>query len=353
MVYTRKITKVLLPFLCIVICGTQSGADEDRLYWFGDIPAFLNQQHAYSLAAAEALLDKYPPSLEAPLERRSAFLLLDNVFHDPEAVNYEAVSQFFLRRTQAAAAALQDAPPAQGARIWKLYNHGFIVCSATATVAFDIISGQHFNNEAFRLPEAVVDAFADQCDALFISHWHRDHADFVVAQAFIDRGKPVVLPQGFWNEEPIAAQLTRFERDASTVHALPVREGSVLLDVVVYPGHQGEDTLNNITLVRFPDGFTVAHTGDQSNLRDFKWMDAIKQRHRVDVLLPNCWTPAMPRMIAGFDPEVVILGHENELGHTIDHREPYWLNARRLGEATVRAVAMTWGESYAYTRSRK
>ena len=64
---------------------------------------------------------------------------------------------------------------------------------------------------------------------------------------------------------------------------------------------------------------------------------------------------------AGFDPAVVITGHENEMGHTIDHREPYWLSYKRksgserfggdpdIGYETP-LLLMTWGESYHYDK---
>ena len=40
----------------------------------------------------------------------------------------------------------------------------------------------------------MMDKLTDQCDLLFISHSHRDHADEVVAQMFLDKSKPVVAP---------------------------------------------------------------------------------------------------------------------------------------------------------------
>jgi hypothetical protein len=53
-------------------------------------------------------------------------------------------------------------------------------------------------------------------------------------------------------------------------------------------------------------------------------------------------------MIRGMKPQLVITGHENELGHTIDHREPYWLTYERIKPADRPGILMTWGESYHY-----
>lgn len=331
----------------------QPVAQETRRTWWDDIPGFLNQQHTYSLEAAVALLEKYPPSLDPTLERRAAFCLLDNVFHDPEAPTYPAIQQHFIQSTQRVLAALKSTTITEGAHIWKLYNHGFVVRTASATIAFDVVSGKHIGNEGFHLSKDDIETFAEQCDALFISHLHCDHADQTVAQSFISKGKPVVVPENLWQKETFTDKLTCLERSADKVHTLLIQDGKASLDVVVYPGHQGPVLLNNVTLVRMPENITIVQTGDQSNPADFKWIDSIKDHHTIDILLPNCWTTEMPRVIAGADPAIVITGHENELGHSIDHREPYWLNTARLGEGISRYITMTWGESFAYRKAAK
>ena len=93
---------------------------------------------------------------------------------------------------------------------------------------------------------------------------------------------------------------------------------------------------------------SFSQTGDQSNDGDFAWIDEVGAKHHVDVLMPNCWTNDIVRMVRGFDPELVMTGHENEMGHTIDHREPYWLTYQRLRRSTHPMVLMTWGESFHY-----
>jgi hypothetical protein len=56
-------------------------------------------------------------------------------------------------------------------------------------------------------------------------------------------------------------------------------------------------------------------------------------------------------MIRGFSPKLVITGHENELGHSVDHREPFWLTYDRLHESPAPFLMMTWGESFHYRRN--
>ena len=140
----QKLLFVLLCSICSVAAFAEPDSTKTQLAWWNDIPGFLNQQHTYSLETVEALLEKYPPAIEMCLERNAAFNLLDSVFHDPEAPNYEAVQQFFQKQTRKVLDALQGTTVDEGAIIWKLYNHGFIVRTATATLAFDIVSGKTY-----------------------------------------------------------------------------------------------------------------------------------------------------------------------------------------------------------------
>lgn len=119
---------------------------------------------------------------------------------------------------------------------------------------------------------------------------------------------------------------------------------------MIYPGHQGTDIINNVYLVIDPSGLSFAHTGDQSNTEDLKWIENIKDFHSVNVLMVNSWgIDPDSRLISGFSPQLIICGHENEMGHSVDHREPYWLNYSRLGTQTISPwIHMTWGEKYNY-----
>ena len=347
--------KIGILFCAIVLICRVSFADasvsaENRLEWWNDIPGFLNQQHKHSLDTVDSILRRFPPAKDQCEERRAALLLLDNVMHDVDAPERPAVQAFFVQRTEAAAASLKEQRTTKGARIWKLYNDGFIVRTTSATIAFDIVTGKHVGKGAFVLPDSVIEDFARECDAMFISHMHPDHADPRVAEAFVRSGRPVAVPEGLWRDQPFADKLIRLNRDANAEQSVPIRDGAAKLAVVNCAGHQGEFLPNNVAIVTTPDGISVAHVGDQSNDKDFQWIDKIGEKRKIDILMPNCWAPQLPRMIQGFRPAVVIPGHENELDHTIDHREPYWLDQVRLGKESSRAILMAIGESYEYTR---
>jgi hypothetical protein len=322
---------------------------------------FLDNQAEALLSQANEVFSDYPPDWPEPAARRSALLLLDGVLHDVYAPQRPPVQSFFKTRMRKAVEEIEQTEIATGARIWKLYDHGFVIRTKTVTIGFDLIRGESARAEGFPVSEDIMDRLIKQCDVLFISHYHGDHAEEWVAQSFIDQGKPVVAPPGVWKDKSINKSITHLERVPHTLQTLPVQGGKQKLKVVVYPGHQGENIENNVSLVITPEGLSFSHMGDQSNSDDFEWIDEVGNNHDVDDLLPNCWTTDIVRVASGFNPTLIITRHENEMGHTIDHREPYWLTYQRregsdrfggtrgIGYDTP-LILMTWGESYLYNR---
>ena len=322
---------------------------------------FLNNQAEALLNQANEVFSKDPPAWPEPAARHSALLLLDGVLHDVYAPLRPPVQIFLKTRLKKAVDEIEQTEIINGARIWKLYNHGFLIRTRSVTIGFDLISMKSAGIEGFSIEEDVISRLIDQCDVLFISHRHGDHAEEWIAQSFIDQGKPVVAPPEVWQDKSIHEQITHLEREPHTVQELPIQGGLQKLGVVVYPGHQGEDIQNNVHLVITPEGLAFSQMGDQSNSDDFEWIDEVNKNHSVDVLLPNCWTTDIVRVARGFNPALIITGHENEMGHTIDHREPYWLTYQRRegsdrfgGSSDIGydhpLILMTWGESYHYKK---
>jgi L-ascorbate metabolism protein UlaG (beta-lactamase superfamily) len=307
---------------------------------------FIEWQSYQILHITETALSRFPPQFPEPLERQMAMLMLDAVFHDVEAPNRSSVQDFHHRRILNTLQNIKNTKVTSGAMIWKFYNMGIIVRTKTVAVAFDITRGSSSKSEGFALPLNVIEEIANQCDVLFISHFHKDHADVDVARIFLEQGKPVVAPPDIWPDIPISEKITHLERNTQTQH-LPLQSGDLNLEVVIYPGHQGKSILNNVTLIVLPEGLSVCHTGDQSSNDDFTWIDDVGKRFTVDVLIPNCWTTDPVRTSKGYNPKLIIPAHENELGHTIDHREAYALNYSRWNVPYPKLV-MTWGESYHY-----
>lgn len=321
--------------------------------------AYINRQSQAFLKEISTTLTNYPPQLPEPRERYLGLLLLDAVMHDVYAAYRPPIQEFFHQRIDQAISQIEKTNVTHGAVVWKLYNMGFVVKTKSTTFAFDLISGKNTKSEQFATPKNSMQRLIDQCDALFISHRHPDHADEEVANLFIASGKPVVAPPQVWNGKPIHASITHLKRDADTIQNLMIKENKTVLKVVVFPGHQMENTENNVTLVITPEGLSFCQMGDQINegnfMIDYKWIDKVANNYKVDVLMPPCWTNEIYRIVKGFNPQLVLPGHENEISHRVDDRVPFWgdsqfleLTYPELKKSTYKVLPMAWGESFHY-----
>ena len=315
--------------------------------FFGQPEEYLEWEAENTLNLVDEILAQFPPSPGENIVRYSAFQMLDLVFHDPEAPNRPAVQNFHHRRIEQALDEMERTTVDEGAMIWKLYNMGIVARTASVTVCFDLVRAHSSRVEVFPVSDEVMGSVIDQCDALFVSHRHGDHADQWVAQTFIDRGKPVVAPPEVWESDPIHDDITHLDRVAHDIQTLPLPSGNKEVRVVVYPGHQGTSIQNNVPLVITPEDISFVHTGDQSNDDDFEWIDRVGETQPVDIYFPNTWTTHPKRAAQGYHPALIIPLHENELGHVIAHREAYILNYQRWN-VPYPVMMMAWGESYHY-----
>ena len=315
-----------------------------RMYYWDDIPAYLNDQAANSLTIVTSLLKANPPAPTLSLDRKAAFVILDNVLHQPSAPHLEAVQHYYHNSMAALLTHLQTHTPQSGAYIYKLYNHGFIVATANGNFAFDLTRGRSSKVDSFAVDDTMTKALITQCDALFVSHWHNDHADDWVAQEFLAQHKPVVTPDSVWIDKPFYTEVRHPARSMDSLYNLPLGNKR-FVRYAALPGHQGK-ILNNVYIVTTAQGLTFAHTGDQYNPDDFVWIDRIASRFKVDVLFPNSWSLDVYRLIDGVNPKWIVPSHENELGHSIDHREAYWLTMNKLQDLQRQVVYMTWGEVF-------
>lgn len=331
---------VSLLLLTFVISGCGRG-DEPRVADSGDfsdgLAVVASQRDAWAkdaLELVERMLLANPPNSGEPEIRRKALHLLDDPLHLDPAPSMEPVGDFFRRAIDRALLEIETERVVSGATVWKLYNHTFVVRTSDAAYAFDIYRGV----DNVRMTDRQLERLARAVDALFITHYHRDHADRGFVELMIEGKKTVAVPEGLWTDLPMASSLTYPPSGVD----LEV-EG---LNYRVFPGHQGDDITNNVYLVS-SGGVSVMHTGDQSNSRDFVlWIDGLAGRHRVDILLPNCWTTDLPRLVRETNPSVLITGHENELGHTVDKRESFSKTFRHLQQVSHPAVVMGWGERF-------
>ena len=256
-----------------------------------------------TLAEVQASLRANPPSSGHWNERRGAILALDGVLSDDAARTDPAVKEFYRDCMEAACAEMRE-PVTTGMRIWSMYNHGYVIRTASATLAFDLVNG--YPGWDYRLPDDVLAAIK----VLFISHRHADHCDPDVVARVRTAGGAIVAPA---------------EDEFGTVRLLPNAAAKVAgLDIVAHPGSHQAIPLR-IYRVTTPEGLTILHTGDH------QWSWSLPDDKGVDVLLLNNWVnnggfvlrppgqpPAIPAMklcIKRVRPVITIPGHMQEMAH--------------------------------------
>jgi len=345
----KHLSILIISYLLVLTSAAQD--PDKKTDWWGNIDGYVNQQDKFTLALVRQALKENPPAVDETLARKMALLMIDNVMHEEKAPLRPAVQEFFHSRIAEAIDEIKSTRVEKGAMIWKMYDHAWIVKTPSVTIAFDLQRGIP-NIPEFITDKAKMKELIDVTDILFISHYHGDHADSWVAEQFIAQNKPVITPPGIFENLPVYSGIQHPERIAHKVQEFALPEKKMKLKAVIYPGHQGEKILNNVALVITAEGLTFCHTGDQSYNQDFGWIDKICDHFSLDVLLINSWSFQQGRMPGdGYKPKLIIPGHENELAHTIDHREPYWLNYNRLGDKTTYPwLQMAWGEKYHYFR---
>jgi L-ascorbate metabolism protein UlaG (beta-lactamase superfamily) len=342
--------QTLLIIGCLLICGSQIFAQVNTIdpSLTPKQDASLNSQADAILELVTGVLEGFPPQKSEPLQRTEALCLLDCIFHDVYAPQRLPVQQFVQARAEKMAGQLEKEGVSEGARIWKLYSHSFVVRTKSVTIGFDLIRPSVRFDSFYMDMKPVLKRIVDQCDILFVSHFHGDHADAWVANQFIKQGKPVITSPDVWKDKVIYNSIMHLDRNPDQVHKIPVQGGKKELRAMIYPGHQG-DILNNVPVVYTPEGLCFSHNGDQNSGQvenDTVWLFNIYKQHDIDVLLYNSYM--RPDWIKGFDPKLVISGHENELGHGIHSRHPYWKMHERMKPIPYPVVVMAWGESFHY-----
>ena len=329
----------VIPFTFCLLSHTQLLAQEKLHYW-NDSENFLQDQASSVFEKAYRVFAAHPPSINASDERKLALLSLDMLLHDTRLDHGTAFMSYMKNIISDLLSELQKAKPTgKEIRIFRFYNHGFIVKTPTVTVGIDLVRGG--NAAKPFINDTLMRSIVEQCDILFVTHAHDDHADIAVVKMFCEQGKDVIVPNEIWKDMSSHVRILRGAELICESIRLPAKNAS--LTVQIYPGRQG-NVLNNVYIITLPEGQTIIHTGDQDYTDDI--IAKITDNTKVDVLLVQCWMIPMEKFVSGINPKLVISGHENEMGHSIDHREAYWLTFRRMSTIKPPFVVMAWGESY-------
>ena len=343
---TKYFLQALILICCIPFAGGSVFAQQAPVNYWKNPDGMLQDQAALIFEQAHKILAKHPPSVYVSDERKLALFSIDALLHDVRLDNGVAFREYIDKRhLQVVERLINEKPKANEVRIHRLYNHGFVVQTPSVTIGFDIFRGGRADNHF--ISESIMRALVNQCDILFVSHEHGDHADRSVVQMFCNQNKNVIAPPGILQN---ISPLIKYLRGESMVtEKINIPAKNVALTVRVFPGHQGQ-MLNNVYAVTTPEGVTVMHTGDQYSGDDMKWISTVANAVKVDIFMVNCWIPEIVKTVEGVKPELIIIGHENEMGHTIDHREPYWLTVQRFKDIKTPYVMMAWGEFYTMSK---
>lgn len=331
--------RLIYIVIILLVLGPEASGQERAWEYWGNAEGYLEDQADVLFELIDKTLEEHPASPKPSTERQLALASLDALVHDTRWDDSAQLHAFLDKRMERVAQELRKPFRKKGVELFKLYNDGFVVRSRSMTVGFDLCGTC---GSVRYIPDSLMRAIVAKCDVLFISHRDPDHADRRVVSMATELGIPVYGPEDYDNHE---VQGIRMEGFSS--RALPCSKGE--LTVQALPGHQ-DDLQNNIYVVSFPEGTTVAHCGDQYRREDLEWIRTVstKLTRPLDVLIVDCWAMEMRETIEGFSPRMVVSGHENEMGHSIDHREAFWLTQYKFDSMalTIPSVILCWGEGY-------
>ncbi len=326
-------------------CQVQAQAQEvpviSRVTLWDNPETYQTEQSLRIFSLVDQALTKFPPTVGEPTERKLALYLLDAMLHLTELDGCDPFFRFVDARMEKVVEALKQ-PVKKGMYVYKIYNDGFIVRTPSVTMAFDVVRGRSKGRPI--VADKYIRQMVEECDILFLSHRHGDHVDSLTVSLFLEAGKPVLAPIEVQKENE---GITHFGEDKRVDKEVTLDNGEKL-QVSVFPGHQ-DDLRNNVYVVTTPEKKVVAHTGDQSNEEDIRWIANLhKEIPRPDILTVNCWAPFLKELVEGVNPRVVISGHENEMGHSVSHRESFWLSFQDIKAVCRDYVIMGWGECFRY-----
>lgn len=309
-----------------------------------DAATFLTTQGWQTLNMIRNTLHNNPPcDLRHSEARKMALFAFDGIIHNKFYDKSECLSWFINTGVKEEIDSLAK-PVEKGLLVCKVYNDGYVIKSPSTTIAFDLCG-----REGTIVKDTLLRKLVDCSDALFISHHHSDHADSLVIREFLAKGKPVITAENMFPEDQ---RIIHIENDVNTSKKIKLRNGKKI-SFTCLPGHQNVtqtswvQCLHNV--VTFPEGYTVAHIGDQAHNEDMPWIQKAKESiPRVDLMFVTAWMGNAQNIVNGYDPKIVFTGHENEMGHPIETRIPFWYAYHQYNKLRQPVLVMGWTEMFHY-----
>jgi L-ascorbate metabolism protein UlaG (beta-lactamase superfamily) len=340
--------------------------------WMGDTHKFVLKLKA-----------SYPPTGDNFEIRKHILQLLDYPLHvnnlskditkeELEAYNLATCDYVTISRDKVLEA-LEAVKPTKGMVIWKVYNMGFIFRTSKHTIAIDISSNPKFYERgedgqlkvsaktiAWRGKDYL--RLTKQIDALFLTHPHDDHYSIPLIKAMLEAGKPVVMPEQLQEYDPETKKLKPVAQDCDNLILLRRSQETPLkvagIDVLSFHGYQDKNSVPcNIYLLDI-DGIRIVHNGDNNDRSQEK---KLENYPAANIIIGSTWnnvqsllTAAQAAQGAESANQIFIPAHENELQHTVGHRESYhemFAQKVRLGNPDYKypkTILLDLGESFTY-----
>jgi hypothetical protein len=277
--------------------ASPGGGDQSQPTPFPTTDFQLDPQNPYYTILTT--LRSHPPCAGNKEMRKDAILELDAYLLD-DSLNWRSDMVDFYSTMMGFVESEISEPVTSGARIWSMYNHGFIIKTPTTIIAFDLIHG--YEPWDYKIPDSIL----EQIQVLFISHRHEDHRDMGIIRKITDFGGKVVVPV---EDSGASEDLIGLSADEELTLAD--------LQIKAYDGLHAEIPVR-MFVVTTPEGLVIMHTGDNQT------SETLPDGLTVDILLLNAWVNesgsaspivGMQNSIKKLTPELTILGHIQELSH--------------------------------------
>jgi L-ascorbate metabolism protein UlaG (beta-lactamase superfamily) len=264
--------------------------------------------------------------------RKDCFLSIDNLVEGQDSPLNPEIITFYKPMIEKAIKEIKAEVVTEGATIWQLYNHGFVVKTPTSCIGFDL--HDYFNMGSFK-------NLADVLDIYFISHEHGDHFSGDLIQQMMLLKKRVVVPA----EAPIYANTKMGAGTTLNIAGLKVT---------------AHDGLHNVPLRQFEletsEGIKILHTGDNQTA------STLPDINNVDILLLNGWVNesgytspivGIRNSIEKLNPALTLPGHIWELAHIVDNNNRFGVEYEDMFKIynwylPSEYIVLAWGERYHY-----
>jgi len=285
------------------------------------------ENNALTFSDIREILLEHRPQAGDFVSRYDAITTIDRIILEGYPPLDPGTRGFMISSFNKAVMDIRNEVVTEGATVWQIYNHGFVVKTPSVCFGIDLVDYAH--GSFFKIRK-----LAPLIDALFISHEHYDHRSPGLIVMMNSLGKPVIGPENIAGLSEVM-----YAGDQKNISNLLVR------------AHYG---LHSVLCLQYeittPEGTKILHTGDNQT------SETIPEIPDVNILLLNAWVNESGRTshvngsrlaINKVKPDVCLPGHILELGHLGGYIVPY-SHVFEVPNVELQSdfYVLAWGERY-------